>query len=108
MRDRIINIFAFAILTLLWLAFGAALLFNPDLLDTTWQSFRSWPLIVQLVMGLLILPVVLGLWIWETSWPLLLRLVLVLGLAWVTEYTFFPKKTPGQPEALPEQTLPSS
>jgi hypothetical protein len=99
MRDRIISIFAFAVLTLLWLGFGAALLFNQNLLDTTWQSFRSWPLLIQLVVGLLVLPVVLGLWIWETSWPLLLRLLLVLGLAWVTVYTFFPRKTPGQPQA---------
>lgn len=96
MRDRIINIFAFAVLALLWLGFGAALLFNQNLLDTTWQSFRGWPLLIQLVVGLLVLPVVLGLWIWETSWPLLLRLLLVLGLAWVTVYTFFPRKTSGQ------------
>jgi hypothetical protein len=100
MTNRIINIFAFAVLTLLWLAFAAALLFNRDLLDITWQSFRGWPLLVQLAVGLLILPVVLGLWIWETSWPLLLRLILVLGLAWVTVYTFFPKKPSGQTETV--------
>jgi hypothetical protein len=96
MRDRIINIFAFAVLTLLWLAFSAALLFNRELLDTTWQLFRTWPLIIQLLVGLLVLPVVAGLWIWETSWPLLLRLILVIGLAWVTVYTFFPRKTSRQ------------
>ena len=92
MRDRIINIFAFTVLTLLWIAFAAALLFNRDLLDTTWQSFRSWPAVVQIVVGLLVLPVVAGLWIWETSWPVLVRLILVAGLAWVTIYTFFPRK----------------
>ena len=92
MRDRIISIFAFVVLTLLWLGFAVALLFNPETLDTTWQAFLDWPLILQLVVGLLVLPVVLGLWIWQTSWPLLLRLVLVLGLAWVTVYTFFPRK----------------
>ena len=104
MRDRIISVFAFAVLTLLWLAFATALLLNQDMLDTVWQSFRSWPIIIQLVVGLLILPVVLGLWIWETSWPLWLRLLLVLGLAWITVYTFFPGKTrdrlavsPGKP-----------
>ncbi|HEX6270548.1 MAG TPA: hypothetical protein VFZ43_09950 [Anaerolineales bacterium] len=101
MTNRVINIFAFAVLTLLWLAFAGALLFNRDLLDTTWQSFRSWPLIIQLVAGLLVLPVVLGLWIWETSWPLLLRVILVAGLAWVTVYTFFPRKVPGKLEVSP-------
>ena len=99
MRDRIINIFAFVILTLLWIGFTAALLFNPDTLNTVWQAFRGWPLILQLVVGLLVLPFVLGLWIWQTSWPLLLRLLLVLGLAWVTVYTFFPKKHSNQVEA---------
>lgn len=101
MRDRIINIFAFAVLSLLWLAFGAALLFNRELLDTTWQLFRTWPLIVQLLVGLLVLPVVAGLWIWETSWPLLLRLILVIGLAWATVYTFFPRKTSRQATVSP-------
>jgi hypothetical protein len=99
MRDRIINILAFAVLTFLWLGFAAALLFDPAMLDTTWQAFRDWPLILQLVVGLLVLPVVLGLWIWQTSWPLLLRLVLVLGLAWITVYTFFPRKISNQVEA---------
>jgi hypothetical protein len=99
MRDRIISIFAFAVLTFLWLGFAAALLFNWDLLDTVWQAFLSWPIVIQWVVGLLVLPVVLGLWVWETSWSLVLRLVLVLGLAWVTVYTFFPRKTPSQPAA---------
>ena len=101
MRDRIINIFAFAVLALLWLAFAVALLFNRELLDTTWQSFRSWPLIIQLVVGLLVLPVVAGLWIWETSWPLFVRLILVAGLAWVTVYTFFPRWTRNETEVSP-------
>jgi hypothetical protein len=103
MRDRIINITAFAVLTLLWLGFGAALLFNRGLLDTVWQSFRSLPIFIQLVAGLLVLPVVAGLWIWETSWPVLLRLVLVFGLAWVTVYTFFPRKTPNQLRSAPSK-----
>ena len=63
------------------------------------QPFRSWPLVIQFAIGLLILPVILGLWIWETSWPWLLRLILVLGLAWVTVYTFFPRGTASRTEA---------
>ena len=92
MTNRMINIIAFAILTLLWLAFGIALLFNRELLDTVWQSFRGWNLILQLLVGLLFLPVVAGLWIWETSWPMWLRLILVIGLGVATIYTFFPRK----------------
>ena len=92
MTNRIINIGAFIVLTALWLAFGAALLLNQGVLDSFWQMFTGWPLVVQAIVALLTLPVTASLWIWETSWPLLLRLVLVAGLAWVTVYTFFPRK----------------
>ena len=90
--NLLINISAFAILTILWLGFGAALIFNQALLDTVWQFFRGMPFVVQLVIGLLVLPVVLGLWIWESSWPLWIRLILVIGLGFATLYTFFPKQ----------------
>jgi hypothetical protein len=91
--NLIINIAAFAVLTILWLGFGAALLFNRELLDTVWQSFRSFPWIIQIVIGLIVLPVALGLWIWESSWPLWLRLLLVIGLGFTTIYVFFPRKS---------------
>ncbi len=97
MNNRVINYLAFAILTLLWLGFGAALLMKPEMLNFIWQAFRGWPLVGQLLVALLTLPVVLGLWIWNTSWPFLLRLILVIGLAWVTVYTFFPKRAAGKP-----------
>ena len=89
--DLLISIFAFTVLTLLWLAFGATLLFNRELLNQTWRLFRSWNILVQLLVALLVLPVVIGLWIWQTRWPGWLRLLLVAGLAWTTIYTFFPR-----------------
>lgn len=90
--NTIINVGSFAILSILWLGFGAALIFNQAILDTAWQLVRGLPLAVQAIVWLVVLPVTLGLWIWESSWPLWLRLVLVIGLAWVTLYTFFPRK----------------
>jgi hypothetical protein len=90
--NMIINLGAFAILTVLWLGFAAALIFNQAILDTVWQSFRSLPWAVQGIIWLLVLPVTAGLWIWETNWPLWLRLALVIGLGWVTVYTFLPRK----------------
>jgi cytochrome bd-type quinol oxidase subunit 2 len=89
--DLLINIIAFTVLTFVWLGFGAALLFNRELLDKSWRLFRSWNILIQLFVALLVLPVVLGLWIWQARWPLWLRLLLVAGLAWTTEYTFFPR-----------------
>lgn len=90
--NTLISFGSFAILGLLWLGFGAALLFNQAILDTVWQSFRAFPIIAQLSLGLLFLPLIAGLWIWQTSWPLWLRLILVLGLGIATVYTFFPKQ----------------
>lgn len=96
MNNKRINYFAFAILTLLWAGFFAALVINPASLDSAWQAFTSWNLIIKLVVGLLALPLVAALWVWQNSWPLLLRLLLVAGLAWVTIYTFFPKRAAAQ------------
>lgn len=64
--NTIINYSAFGILTLLWLGFGAALLFNQTILDTVWQSFRGM--------------------------PMLLQIILIFGLGFATIYTFFPKQ----------------
>ena len=90
--NTIISFGSFAILSLLWLGFAVALLFNRAFLDTVWQALRAMPMVVQVLVWLLILPVALGLWIWETSWPLWVRLILVVGLGWATLYTFFPKQ----------------
>lgn len=89
--DLLISIFAFTVLTLLWIGFGAALLFKRELLEQAWRLFCSWSILIQLLLALLLLPVVLGLWIWQTRWPAWLRLLLVTGLAWMTVYTFFPR-----------------
>jgi hypothetical protein len=89
--DTLISGGAFIVLTLLWLAFAAALFLNPELLGRAWRMFRSWNVLVQLLVGLLVLPVVVGLWVWQNRWPAWLRLVLVAGLAWVTVFTFFPR-----------------
>jgi uncharacterized membrane protein len=83
--------------------FAAALLFNREMLDSIWQSFRSWPMVIQIVVGLLVLPVALGLWIWQTPWPIWLRLILVVGLGLVTIYVFFPRKTRSQAEVTSTQ-----
>ncbi|HZD57272.1 MAG TPA: hypothetical protein VE136_11140 [Anaerolineales bacterium] len=57
----LINIVPFAALTLLWLGFVAAMIFNREILDALWQSFRGLPLLVQLAVALFTLPIVLGL-----------------------------------------------
>jgi hypothetical protein len=71
----------FAIFAVLWVAFALALVWSQGSLDQAWESIRELPLPLQLVVWVLFLPVMAGLWVWETSWPLILRLMLVLGIA---------------------------
>lgn len=89
--NTVINITAFIVLTLLWIGFLGALLFNREILNQAWKAFRRMNIVLQVVIGLLILPVVIGLWIWNTRWPVWVRSLLVLGLAWFSIYTFFPR-----------------
>lgn len=87
----LISYAGFGILTLLWLGFGAVLLFDRTVLDTVWQAFVAFPLVVQVIVGLTVLPVALGLWIWESELPVWLRLVLIVGLAFATVYVLMPR-----------------
>ena len=89
--ENIFNWFVFTLFTLLWVGFLGALLFRRAQLDEFWRSIRRLPLLVQLLLWLLFLPVMLGLWIWQTTWPLWLRLVLVAGVAWWNVFMFFPR-----------------
>lgn len=84
------NILAFALFVALWVGFAWALAASQGSLDGAWQWIRGLPLIAQIVVWLLFLPVVVGLWIWESDWPAVVRLVLVLGVGFFNLYLFFP------------------
>lgn len=92
---------------LLWLAFAAlwlgllvALIANPAALDAAWQAIGGSPLVVQAVAWLLFLPLMAGLWVWETDWPLLVRVVLVLGIAGWNLLMFVPQRRTSAPTAI--------
>ena len=80
----------FVVFAMLWLAFGAALIWSQGSVDTAWQAVRELPLLVQGLVWLLFLPVMIGMWVWESSWSLLLRLGTVLSVA-VWTLLVFPK-----------------
>ena len=71
----------FAIFGLLWLAVGAGLIWSQGSVDAAWSAIRGLPLIIQVAVWVLFLPVMAGLWIWESTWPQLIRIVLVAGVA---------------------------
>ena len=47
--------------------------------------------VILALVWLLFLPVVVGLWAWETTWPLVLRLIVVAGLAGWSVMLFLPR-----------------
>jgi hypothetical protein len=89
--NEFIGLLAFGVFATLWIAFGYALVASQGSLDQTYEWLRGLPLIAQAVIAFLTLPVVIGLWVWETSWPLLVRLPLVVGLGAWTLAIFFPR-----------------
>jgi hypothetical protein len=84
------TVVVFATVVLLWLIFGAALVLRQDGLDAAWNAFRTAPLPVKAVEGILLLPWVAGLAIWHARWALWLRLLLIVGIGWATVFAFFP------------------
>ena len=90
----------FGLFLVLWAAFGVALVASQGSLDQAWQTVRALPLVLQVVVWLLFLPVMIGLWVWEASgWNVVVRLVLVLGLAGWNLFMFLPRAAQGSPPA---------
>lgn len=77
LADKGILFVAFAII---WIAFGVALVSSQGSLDA-WQWVRDLPWVAQGLVWVLFLPVMVGLWIWETAWSVVVRLVLIASLA---------------------------
>ena len=87
----------FGVFAVLWIAFLGALIFSQGSLDQAWSTIQSWPLILQGIAWLLFLPVVGGLWVWETTWPFIARIVLVLGLAGFNLMVMIPRAAAAKP-----------
>lgn len=79
----IYSVFIFAIL---WVGFILVLIVDQALLDDIWRSMSDLPVIVEVAVWILFLPITVGLWVWESSWPSWLRLV---GLAGIAVWTGF-------------------
>ena len=87
----------FALFAIIWVVFAAGLIFSQGSIDQAWQTIRDLPLIVQIVIWVLFLPVMIGLWIWETSWPLVVRLALLVGVAGWNLFMFLPRVLQAKP-----------
>jgi hypothetical protein len=87
----------FLVFAVIWVAFAAGLIWSQGSIDQAWATIRALPLIVQIVVWVLFLPVMAGLWVWETTWPLVLRLIVVAGIAGWNLLIFLPRALQAKP-----------
>ncbi|MBN2045129.1 MAG: hypothetical protein JW757_08935 [Anaerolineales bacterium] len=79
----VLTIYANLIFVVLWLGFVAALAVNTAWLDILWDWVQALPPVPELIVWLLLLPVMVGLWIWESTWALIWRIIGFAGIiAW--------------------------
>jgi hypothetical protein len=81
----------FLVFAILWVAFGAALIWSQGSVDQAWATINGLPLILRVLVWLLFLPVVAGLWVWETSWPLIVRVITIAAIAGWNLLVFLPR-----------------
>ena len=89
--------YLFLTFAMLWLAFGVAILANQGSLDSAWAWIGGLPLVLQGVVWLLFLPVVGGLWVWESGWPMIAKLMIVVSLAGWSLLVFLPRRPTVEP-----------
>jgi hypothetical protein len=81
--SRTMTIYANLIFVVLWVGFVIALVVNREWLDEIWIWVQTLPSVPKIIVWALFLPIMVGLWIWESSWPALGRLVGFAGIvAW--------------------------
>jgi hypothetical protein len=81
--SKAMNIYASVIFVVLWAGFATALVVNPVWLDMLWNWVQALPLVTKIIIWVLFLPIMVGLWIWESDWTTLARLLGYGGIvAW--------------------------
>jgi hypothetical protein len=75
------SIYANLIFVVLWVGFVIALVVGREWLDILWEWARALPPLPRIIVWVLFLPIMVALWIWESSWPALVRLAGFAGIA---------------------------
>jgi hypothetical protein len=74
------TIYANLIFVILWVGFLLALVMNREWLDVLWNWAQALPLVPRIIVWVLFLPIMVGLWIWESSWSVPGRLAGLTGI----------------------------
>ena len=77
---RVLSTYAIVIFAILWVGFAIALVVNREWLDLLWNWVRALPSVAEIIVWVLFLPIMVWLWIWESSWSALVRLLAFAGL----------------------------
>ena len=76
---------------LLWVAFGALILFWPETLQRMWDQYLDWNVIFQIIVGVLLLPWVVATWVWQSDWSTLAQVLVIGFLVIGTLISFAPR-----------------
>jgi hypothetical protein len=77
---RVLSTYAIVIFAMLWAGFAIALVVDREWLDLLWDWVRALPPAAEIVLWVSVLPIMTGLWIWESSWSTLVRLLALGGM----------------------------
>jgi hypothetical protein len=77
---RVLSTYAILIFAVLWVGFAIALVVNREWLDLLWNWVRALPALAEIIIWLLFLPILVVLWIWESSWSTLVNLLAYAGI----------------------------
>jgi len=81
---RVMSTYANVVFVVFWVGFVTSLVVNREWLNVLWNWVQALPLIPKAIIWLIFTPIMVGLWIWESSWPVLGR---VIGLTGIVTWT---------------------
>ena len=77
---RVLSTYANVIFLVLWVGFAIALVVNREWLDVLWNWVQALPSVAEIIVWVLFLPIMVGLWIWESSWSDLAQVLAFAGI----------------------------
>ena len=77
---RVLSTYAIVIFAMLWVGLAIALVVNREWLDSLWNWVRALPSVAEIIIWVLFLPIMVGLWTWQSSWPALVSLLAFSGI----------------------------
>ena len=78
--SRVLSTYAIVIFAILWVGFAIALVANREWLDILWNWVQDLPTLTEIIIWVFFLPIMVGLWIWESSWSTLVSLLAFAGI----------------------------